>query len=182
AARAAIPRFGDELHAGEHRILGTGLEKAALVVEAVRLAREDRPEVEPEAVHVHLQRPVAQAVRYELDDARMAEIERVTGPGVVDVVALLVWKQSVMRGVVDSSEAQRGAALVPFRGVVVDDIENHLDSGIVEARDHFLELGDTAIAVRDIAGIGSKKADRVVSPVVGEAALEKVAVVDEGVN
>src|SRR5207253_5184311 len=39
--------------------------------------------------YVHLLDPVAQAVGDHLDDARMREVERVAGAGVVDVVALL---------------------------------------------------------------------------------------------
>ena len=90
AARAAVPRLGDQLHFREQRVLADRLEEAALGFEAVGLAREDRAEVEAEAVDLHLAHPVAQAVGHHLDDARMAEIERVSGAGVVDVVALLV--------------------------------------------------------------------------------------------
>ena len=69
AAGAAIPGLGDQLHRGEHRILTAGLQKAALVVEAIRLAREDRAEIEAEAVDMGLVHPIAQAVGDHLDDA-----------------------------------------------------------------------------------------------------------------
>ena len=35
-----------------------------------------------------------------------------------------------------------GPALVALGGVVVDDVEDHLDAGVVEVRHHLLELGD----------------------------------------
>ena len=35
---------------------------------------------------------------------------------------------------------KRRAELVAFGGVVVDHVEDHLEAGIVEARDHLLEL------------------------------------------
>ena len=152
------------------------------MVEAVGLAREDRAEVEAEAVDMHLARPIAQAVGDHLDHARMAEVERVSGAGVVDVVARLIGQQPIIGGVVDALERQRRAALVAFRGVVVDDVENHFEPGIVEARHHLLEFAQSLLALMRIARVGSKEADRVVAPVVGQALVEQVAVVDEGVD
>ena len=89
AAGAAVPRLGDQLHRARAPDPAAGLQETAVLVEAVRLAREDGAEVEAEAVDVHLLHPVAQAVGHHLDDARMAQIQRVAGAGVVDVVALL---------------------------------------------------------------------------------------------
>ena len=65
-----------------------GLQKAALIVETVRLARENRAQVEAKTIHMHLVDPVAQAVGDHLDDVRMRQIQRVAGAGIVDVVAL----------------------------------------------------------------------------------------------
>ena len=48
--------------------------------------------------------------------------------------------------------------------------------------DHLLELGDHARAPREEARIGGEEADRVVAPVVGEAMVGEMAVVDERVN
>ena len=76
----------------------------------------------------------------------MAEVQRVPGAGVVDVVALLVGQQPVVGGVVDALERQRRAALVAFGGVVVDHVEDHLEPGVVEARHHLLELAQASSA------------------------------------
>ena len=54
------------------------------------LAREDRREIEAETVDVHLGDPVAQRVGHHLQHARMAQVQRVAGAGIVDVVARLV--------------------------------------------------------------------------------------------
>src|SRR5688500_2004755 len=71
AARAAVPRLGDQLHLGEPRILHHRLHEAVVRVEAAGLAREDGAQVEAEAVDVHLLGPVAQAVAHHLDHQRI---------------------------------------------------------------------------------------------------------------
>src|SRR5438094_556292 len=136
AAGSAVPRLGDKLHGLENRILTTRLEESTLVVEPIGLAREDRAEIEPEAVHVHVGDPVPQAVGHHLNHARMTDVQRIAGARVVDVVARLIGHQSVIRGVVDALERQRRSALVPFGRVVVDDVENHLEARVVQTRDH----------------------------------------------
>src|SRR5215813_5563217 len=50
AARTAIPRFGDQFDSAEHGILAARLEEAALVVEAVWLAGENRAEIKAKAI------------------------------------------------------------------------------------------------------------------------------------
>src|SRR5262249_39525108 len=140
AARPAIPRLGDEFDGAEYRVLADRFEEAALIVEAVRLAREDGAEIKAEAIDVGLLHPVAQAVREHLDDARAAAVERVAGARVVDVVAGLLGMEAVVAGVVDSLEGERGSALVAFGRVIVDDVEDDFEAGIVEAFDHVFEL------------------------------------------
>ena len=108
------------------------------LVETVRMAAEDGRQVEAEAVHAHLRGPVAQRVGDHLQHAGVAEVEGVAGAGIVDVVAALVGHQAVVRGVVDAAHAQGRTQLVAFRGVVVDHVEDQLQSGVVEVRDHLL--------------------------------------------
>src|SRR5688572_1711189 len=59
AAGAAIPWLRDQLHTAEDGILRARFQEAALIVEAVWFAREDRTEVETEAIDVHFLHPVA---------------------------------------------------------------------------------------------------------------------------
>ena len=100
AAGADVPGFGDQLDAGEHRVLPAGVEKAAALVEAVVLARQDRGEVEAEAVHVHLGDPVAQAVGDHLQHPGMADVDGIAGAGVVHVAPAVVRQQPVVAAVV----------------------------------------------------------------------------------
>ena len=64
--------------------------------------------------------------------------------------------------------------------MVVDHIENHLQPGVVQVRDHLLELGD--LAAGQVARVGREKGDAVVAPVVVQALVQQVLVVDERVN
>src|SRR4051812_6887518 len=66
SARTAIPGLGDELDLAEERILPAGVEKASILVKAMRLPRQDRCKIEAEAVDMHLLRPITQAVRDQL--------------------------------------------------------------------------------------------------------------------
>ncbi len=123
----------------EHGVLHDCVEEAAARVEAVRLPPEDRAEIEAEAVDVHLEHPVAQGIHDHLQHARMARVQRIPGAGVVDVVARLVGHRPVVRVVVDALERERRPELVTLGGVVVDDVEDHLEAGLVEPADHLLE-------------------------------------------
>ncbi len=44
-----------------------------------------RGEIETETVHVHVEHPIAQAVHHQLERARVQQIERVTGPGEIQI-------------------------------------------------------------------------------------------------
>src|SRR5687767_1573624 len=182
AARAAVPGLGDQLDLGEARVLHHRLHEAVVRVEAAWLARQDGAQVEAEAVDVHLLGPVAQAVAHHLDHHRVREIERVAGAGVVDVVALLVRHQAVVRGVVDALEGERWPELVAFGGMVVDHVDDDLEPGVVEARHHLLEFLQRLRRVGGVARVGREETDRVVAPVIRQLALEQKLIVDEGVH
>jgi hypothetical protein len=156
AAGAAVPGFGDQLDLAQHRVLAAGDEEAVALAVAVVVAAEDGRQVEAEAVHVHLAGPVAQRVGDQLQHARVAQVEGVAGAGIVDVEALVVGHQAVVRGVVDAAHRQGRAAFVALGGVVVDHVEDHFQPGVVQVRDHLLELGD--LAAGQVARVGAKKA------------------------
>ena len=64
--------------------------------------------------------------------------------------------------------------------MVVDYVEDHLDAGCVQSahrHPHFV-----ARAVRQIARLDGKKSDRIVAPVILQAALDQRAVLHEGVD
>jgi len=85
----------------------------------------------------------------------------------------------VVGDVVDAAQRQRRPEMVALRRVVVDHVEDHLDAGAVEALHHGLELADLAAGPsRGVAHVGREERDRVVAPVVGEAAVGKYALGD----
>ena len=112
----------------------------------------------------------------------MADVQRVAGAGVVDVIARPVGKQAVIGLVVDAFERERRPALVALGGMVVDDVENHFQAAVVEARNHLLELAQRVGDVESVARIGGEKADRIVAPIVPSAFLVPIAVVDESMH
>ena len=184
AAFADVPRLGDQLHLADDRILLDEVEERRQPVDVVQLARERRREVEAEAVDVHLDHPVAQAVHDQLQHVRVPHVERVAGAGVVHVVAPVVGDEPVVGGVVDALERQHRAEVVALGGVVVDDVEDHLDARRVQRLDQLLELLHllAALAARGVLVVRREVADRVVAPVVAQAALDEVRVVDELVD
>ena len=86
-------------------------------------------------------------------------------PGEVDVVARVVGRQPVEGLVVDAAERERRAEVVPLGGVVVDDVEDHLDPGAVQRLDHRLELVDLlADRSRRVARDGGRRTRSSCSP------------------
>ena len=150
-------------------------------VALVQLARKRRGQVEAEAVDVHLQRPVPQAVHDQLQHARMHHVERVAGAGEIHVLARIVGHQPVVRRVVDPAKRERRPEPPALGGVVVNDVENDFDPRRVQRLHHGLELGQPAIAA-GVARFGREVADGVVPPVIDETLLHQLMVVDEGVH
>ncbi len=74
--------------------------------------------------------------------------------------------------------------MVALGGVVVDDVEDHLDPGLVQRPDHRLELGDllAALAGRGVLVMRREEADRVVAPVVPQPPVDQLRIVDELVH
>ena len=52
-----------------------------------------------------------------------------------------------------------GPRSIAFGGMIVNDVQDHLDSGIVKARHHFLEFGEGKVGhVMRSGGSGAKNA------------------------
>ncbi len=72
----------------------------------------------------------------------MAHPHAVSGTGVVHVVTRVVLDEPVVGGVVDAAETQHRTHVVALGRVVVHDVEDHLDAGVVQVLHHQLELLD----------------------------------------
>ena len=140
-------------------------------VDVEELTRQRRGKVEAEAVNMALDRPIAQRVHDQSQDARVQRVERVARAREVHVVMQVVGHEPVVRHVVDALEREHRAEVVALRRVVVDDVEDHLDAGAVQRLDHALELPYllAAAAGGGVLGVRREVADRAVAPVVGRA-------------
>ena len=118
------------------------VEERRQLVHVAQLAGEGGGEIEAEAVDVHFRHPVAQGVGDELERVRRAHEQRVSGAGRVEVVAPVAVHETVVASVVDAAEAQRGAHVVAFCGVVVDHVEDYLDAGGMVGLHHGFEFID----------------------------------------
>ena len=147
----------------------------------MQFAREGRGEVESEPVHVHIQNPVAEAVHDELQHLGMPHVQRVARSRVVHVVARIIRHQPIVRAIVDASKAQRGAEMVAFRGVIVYNVEDYFDACPMQAFYHGFEFAQLLplIAAARIARFGRKKADAVITPIVAQAVIEEVFVIQK---
>ncbi len=183
AALAHVPRLRDQLHLRDHRVLLHQVEERRQPVHLVELPGQGRREVEAEPVDVHLGDPVPQRVHDHLEDVRGPHEQGVPGARRVHVVAGVVG-QTVVRRVVDALEGQRRAQVVALGGVVVDDVEDDLDPGLVQGLHRRLELQHllAAVAPGGVGVVRGEEPDGVVAPVVVQAHVHQAVVVDELVD
>ncbi len=52
----------------------------------------------------------------------MACVQAVVGAGIIHVVTRVIANQAIVRGVVHSAKAERGAHVIAFGGVIVDHV------------------------------------------------------------
>ncbi len=133
---------------------------------------------------MHLQHPVPQRVHDQLQRVRVAGVEAVTGSGEVFVEPQVAVEEPVVGGVVDAAEVDCRAQVVALSGVVVDDVEDDLDTGFVKRADHGLELSHrpAGIAGRRVLIVRSEESKCVVAPVVTQAKVEQPVVVQKLVH
>jgi len=102
---------------------------------AVRRPRQHRRLVEAEAVDVQLVDPVAEAVEDELRHDRVVGVERVAAAREIEQHVRSPGLVHVVRLVREPSQADRGAAGAALAGVVVDDVQDHLEPRSVQRLD-----------------------------------------------
>lgn len=140
-------------------------------------ACESRGEIEAKAVDTHFLDPVAQAVHHHAQHIRMAQLERVPRAREIAVVPLRPGHQIVIGLVVDSPEAEGRPQLVAFGSMVLDNVEDDFDAGVVHLLYEGLKCTETFCS--QIFGMRCKKTDGIVAPIIAQAALDQMAVLDE---
>ncbi len=152
----------------------------------LRVATQRHGEIEAEPVDLHVFRPVAQGVQHEPGRGIRRGVHRVAAAGLVDVDAL--GGLAVVGAVVDTAQARAGSADALLGGVVVDDVEQHLESGLVQQLDHALELAQHRVGALGAAGgrrvrrVRGEEVQGVVTPVVRQAQLQQARLGGEGVH
>ncbi len=175
AARAQVPRLGDQLEVGQHRVGLQRHEERVLRGEAVRVPSEGDHEVEPVAVHADPLGPPAQRVQGELHHPRPAEVQAVAAPGDVGEPGRRRPVVQVVDRRVQAAPGQVGPVGAALAGVVVDHVEHHLEARRVQRLDgaaHLLQHRRRPGLLRRAGGVArvrGEEAERVVAPVVGAA-------------
>ncbi len=135
-----IPGFGDQLGAGQYRVgLNVPEDRGVFQGMAGFVAGEDGGEIEPEAVHVHLSDPVAEAVEDQTTDDRLIGVQGVPGAGVVGISGP-VFLQNVVGVVLESFKTEGRSPVIAFGRVVIHHVEDHLDARTVKGLHHVPEF------------------------------------------
>src|SRR5437899_10830433 len=118
---------------------------------------------------MHLLHPVAEPVGDEPKDVGLPHVERVAAARVVDVRPAR--PRAVEGVVVYPAERQCWSIDAALTRVVVDDVEDYLDTGIVKRLDERLELRDLLArrSCMGVVGVRCEIRDRVVAPIVRTA-------------
>ena len=134
AARADVPRLGDQLEVAQQRVLRDGREQGRVRVEAFRAAAERGGEVEAEAVNSAVKRPGAQGVHRKAQRRGMIEPQNIAAAGVVDIAGAVGGIEAVGDRVVEPAQAERRAVLVALAGMVEHHVDQHFEAGRLQAR------------------------------------------------
>jgi hypothetical protein len=118
---------------------------------------------------VHVGDPVAQAVEDQPAHHRVIRVQRIAGPRVVRIAGT-IGREEIVGVVVEPAKRQRGAAVVAFRRMVVDDVQDDLDARAVQRLDHVPELVDRRerIGTRAVPRVRREERDRRIAPMVDE--------------
>ncbi len=131
--------------------------------------------------------PIAQRIHDQADNRGTVEVEAVAAAAVIHVVAsrrLGRTGQAVVGNVVDAAKTNARTELASLAAMVVNDIQDDLDSRFVKLPHQGFELGHlaTRCALRAIGGFRREECDGVIAPIIRQAPLEEKVVDDIFVN
>ena len=161
AAFAHVPRFRDQLHLREHRVLVNNLEKGVQLVHAfVDRApgwKRDQIEIRPRAFRAPSSASCPSPVEACAEFSRLNVLPRA---GEIQIEARIVRPQPVVSEIVDPAEAERRTEMISFGSMIVNHVENHFDAGRVKIAHHRLELDDL-FAELPAAGVLRVRCERI---------------------
>jgi hypothetical protein len=114
--------------------------------EPVITTPENRGEVETKTVNPKYFRKIRQAFNNELSHTRVFDIQRITAPGVINVLTRCVRRRPIVGEVIDSAKRDAGPKRTAFGRVVVGDIEDDFQSRVVKRSNHVAQF-DVSILV-----------------------------------
>src|SRR3954468_1461854 len=110
----------------------------------------------------------------------MTKFERVSGAREIAVVPFHPGRQMVIGFVVDSPKTEGRPRLVALGSMVVDNVKDNLDASIMHLLYERLEPAEPLCS--EIFGMRCEEPDRVIAPVVAQAALNQMVVMDESMD
>ena len=105
----------------------------------------------------------------------MADVQRIPGAGVVNEMAAVV-REAVIGGVVKSAPRQRRPQLVALAGMIVNNVQNDLDSSGMQTANRDPEFVGS---IDQVGRFGREECERVVTPIIREMAIHQVPVLQE---
>ncbi len=175
AARPDIPGLGNEDQIPEQRIGSNRREERRLGREPAGASPQNGRQVEAKAIEPGLARPAAHRIEDEAQGRISLHRHRVATARVVDEPEAAV--MAIVARLVEAAQRQRRPFGIALAGVVVDDIEDDLEAGSVEALHRIADLSETAGSE---ARIGRHERHRIVAPAIAEAERRQMALVDPG--
>ena len=170
-----IPRFCDEQQVLENGIDIERLEEGRLGREAGRAAPKDRGEIEAKAVDPGLARPDPHGIENEAQAGIAFRFERVAAARIIDEAEAGV--MAIIARRIETAQRQRRPLGIAFAGMIVDDVEYDLQSGLVQALHRLADLGEAA---RRQARVGRHEGHRIIAPAIMEAERRQMALIDPG--
>src|SRR5215471_15829808 len=113
---------------------------------------------------------------------RLTHVQTVAGSGVVLVVVGIVVVQAIVCRIVYAFERKNRSEMISLGSMPVYNIENHLQTGLVQGFDHdleLLELCEFAVRNRCVSVVRRKESNRVVTPVVTQPAFAQKHIMQE---
>ena len=179
AVGRGVPRLGDQLQLREHRV-------------GRHLGEERRGEVHAVVTPAAAWWPGRSGSRPRAARRPSSAGPPAPAPGAPALRRSTVWRQPVVSsyepsgavpvppGVVPAAAADRRTAVVVLAGVVEDDVDDHLEPGVVERAHHRLALVYLLAPVtRCVARVRCEPGDGVVAPEVAQATRPEGAAVHE---